>query len=146
MMSMIDMAVVGGLVLGGIILLVFMRNLFSFGDTGSGVYKRNMKDFRRLLDQHFAGYDVSVVPKTCWHEFRLSQHGQAVAVLFWTEFNGHKNPAWWEARRAVEASSAKFVNFYEHMPNRPEYVLSRLAEYGVTPSASSAPTTPPPLA
>lgn len=145
MMDIVDMAVVGVSVLGAIILLVFMRNLFSFGDIGGDVYKRNMKEFQRLLAQHFAGYDVSVVPKTCWHEFRLSRHGQAVAVLFWTESGGHKNPAWWEARRAVEASSAKFVNFYEHMPNRPEYVLNRLAQHGVTPSVS-APTTPPPLA
>ena len=144
-MSLIDTAVAVVLLLGVAIAWVFIRNFFSFGDIGGDVYKRNMKEFQRLLAQHFAGYDVSVVSKTCWHEFTLSQHGQAVAVLFWTEFNGHKNPVWWEARRAVEASSAKFVNFYEHMPNRPEYVLNRLAQHGVTPSVS-APTTPPPLA
>ena len=60
------------------------------------------------------------------YSYALLRNGQTAALVMVTPHNRDRNSAFRNARAAAQNSNVVFLNFYTHLPNERNYVVSRI--------------------
>jgi hypothetical protein len=60
------------------------------------------------------------------YDFGLYQDGRLVAVVVLAEHNRTRNNPYWNSEKKAKESNVPFINFYTHMPNERDFVISRI--------------------
>ena len=60
------------------------------------------------------------------YDYVLSQNGRAVAAIMFVDHNRDKNAAYLNAKSSCAQIGIPFINFYTHMPNERNFVISRI--------------------
>ena len=94
--------------------------------------------FASILAQNFAQYEIhrdvspadlgTLAPGAACRnlDFCLYQNGRLCGAVMLTPHNRDNNLAFRNAKQACQAAGVPFINFYSHLPNEREYVVTRI--------------------
>ena len=57
--------------------------------------------------------------------------GAPRAIVMLTARNRDRNQAFLGAKESANRAGIPFINFYNHLPNEPQYVVNRLKSFGL---------------
>lgn len=99
-------------------------------DDGDDDYK-DKAYFAQLLAREFPQYQIAgsdaIAPGLAKPlDFVLLQEGRPVAAITLTERGRYRNQAFRTTKAVCQERGVPFINFFDHMPNRPNYIINRI--------------------
>jgi len=89
--------------------------------------------FKTILEEEFAQYAIKenvpvseIEGEGRSYDFGLYRNGQLIAVVVLVEHNRDNNKAYKDSKMFAQKAGIPFINFYMHMPNKPEFVKYRI--------------------